>query len=343
MNPTRSGPVSEVVQREALRVGELPDAAGNTLMKLVHATLGEVATVVLDSSARVRYSVPRQSFVGRVSRPATTRRPEHPMRRSPAYSLALLTLSLACTGPVVEGPAGPRGPQGPKGERGEVGPMGPQGPQGEMGTQGARGNVGPQGPVGPMGPQGERGPEGQMGPRGPQGDPGPAGPQGPRGVQGPSGTPAPGIHFVDAKNVAYPQMVVIPEAMSSGTGLAVGLFDNAGYLWWVPHWKATAPEPFVNTATIYYRSSDCTGDAFVSDDFPPRQPFILHTDAFRVVRVRPDTVQPTSVWVFSRRMTGNGCSPIAGITVHNLIPLPNPAPLTPPAIAFSPPLRVEFR
>ena len=164
------------------------------------------------------------------------------------------------TGPAgTTGPAGATGPAGPTGATGAQGPQGPAGTSGAQGPAGAPGAQGPQGPAGaagapgPQGPQGAQGPIGAQGPSGPQGEVGPIGPAGPQGSAGQGA-----LIVVDSTGAVVGQLVDVTQStvlVTIGSArYAVQVCDTAGVL--CPALQT------ITTNTLYYATTNCTGQAF---------------------------------------------------------------------------------
>ena len=164
---------------------------------------------------------------------------------------------------VVKGSHGPHDPQGTHDSQGSKGPHDPQGTHDSQGSKGAHDpqgthdSQGSKGAQGTQGIQGAQGTQGPPGPRGPQGPQGPTGAQGPQGLQGPPGF---NIHVFDANGQFL--------------GLCVGLdFDNTFKIF-IPSLSKFAVlgidgssahlQQTLTTDTLYYKSSDCTGQAYVA-------------------------------------------------------------------------------
>lgn len=180
------------------------------------------------------------------------------------------------------------------------GPQGVKGDQGEPGLAGAQGEVGPMGPQGEPGPKGDKGDTGDTGPQGSQGEQGLAGPQGEPGETGPQGPAGASLHLKDnddqmigilmnldrggVYSVYMPELKARLEIVETGGGAAVGTEPSIG--------------------TIWYTSTDCTGDAHV-DKF--LMPHILMKQDFGAGKwyVMEATKEP--VQQFSSKLESRGC------------------------------------
>lgn len=163
------------------------------------------------------------------------------------FALVMSTfLLMACTGS-----------KGEPGTDGASGPEGNQGGRGETGARGERGEPGQPGATGDSGPQGPQGPQGDAGPAGPQGPQGDAGPPGPRAEAGAGG----GVVFKDATGKTLPLAYLFGGYV---------YFDAQGIVWNFDVVTGTLKAPTNSVANVGFKSSDCTGDAFIYPAAAPR-------------------------------------------------------------------------
>lgn len=151
------------------------------------------------------------------------------------YTLLILSLLMSCSG-------------GSKGDS-VTGPQGDPGEKGEKGNTGDTGAAGAEGPIGPQGIQGT------------SGTPGTAGTTGSQGIQGVKG---------DTGDAGLGAMHLI-----SGTGIDLGYFlqikDQDCYIVVTSSGTRVGVDPFNGTlcgvlaADFYYDTTDCTGQAYVTD------------------------------------------------------------------------------
>ncbi|MCB0331774.1 MAG: collagen-like protein [Bdellovibrionales bacterium] len=139
--------------------------------------------------------------------------------------------------------------------------VGAQGLSGPVGPQGPKGNVGPQGPTGETGPQGAQGSQGIQGVKGDTGDKGPQGDIGPIGPQGPVGPKGSGRALHDFSGA------LIGDVLSNDCQDLNPPFNSLKILVEVSgdfHLVCAKHDNFDSPLEVYYESTDCTGQAYVS-------------------------------------------------------------------------------
>lgn len=190
---------------------------------------------------------------------------------------------------------------------------------------------------GPPGPAGETGPAGAQGVAGPKGEQGDPGPQGPPGAPGGSGQ----LVWRDAAGTIVGEVREGLLWVDASTGLVWRIDWRTGQIDEAVHVSATTP----STRTLFWTSTDCTGEALVPNDQVPPSRMPVKYDGESVYRARPDTLMPSTYTVRSQTLVvqggGRACDgpgPSTGLyfRVTDLPAVPNP-----PTLSFAPPLHVE--
>ena len=161
----------------------------------------------------------------------------------------------------------------------------------------SQGTAGPQGPAGPAGP---------AGPTGATGPAGPAGPAGPTGATGPAGTAGIGALVVKDSNGTLIGFYAFSPTYINGGRESVLIKTPAGAYFAVGINGAQFGGG--ELSYIDYASSNCTGQAYVSDSFvdgtaPPVMPMaaVMGTTAY-IPGTTPSTVAIQS------QLTSAGCT-----------------------------------
>lgn len=178
---------------------------------------------------------------------------------------------------------------------------------------------------------------GTTGPAGPKGDPGPPGTAGPTGHPGPVGPAgAPGAS-------AGPRLVTVDRDGKEVSSTFYPYYvDAAGLVWWVDG-ETNIAAPQSGERALYFESTDCTGSGRPIT-LAPRNPFRVPGDTMGY-RVRPDNDRlAQTITAKSWLYMANPCQPLGATGQQvQVIDLPPLRPITPPALNFRGPFRVELR
>ena len=188
-----------------------------------------------------------------------------------AISSALLASSTTCPSGYSEvvntasfkGGDGDAGATGAKGDTGAEGIQGLTGATGAQGIQGATGATGNSGVTGTQGIQGLTGVTGPTGSTGAQGVQGVTGATGPTGPHGPAGS---GILLYDNNDVALGPVLNFGCPSDQGS-----VFDRVSTLLTISgqtYPVCASRDGFIPNVSLAFASGDCTGQVYLSDDFP---------------------------------------------------------------------------
>lgn len=182
--------------------------------------------------------------------------------------------------------------------------IGATGAQGEQGVAGADGTTGPQGPVGPVGPVGPSGPQGPAGADGVDGQ------QGSPGQQGPTGLPG-----VNASEKIWIDQDGNPFGYFHEPGCVAVKLPGESRVFTLIGNGSTCNE---SSATIRYKSSDCSGQGWTSGQYAGSEVLLRGLNGLYLQAEDELSTPPQGSWPAFSFPTGGSCRPQV-----NLISYPN--------------------